>query len=208
VNAFGLEPITGEAATPEQYRALLETRRSVRFYSDKEPSEEEINKLISIVSQSPTGVNQQGITVRVIRGEDAVGRLLKPVRKLIRILSYVGIPQIAGRITGMSHYIALLREGEDVIFRGAPVVLFFHVPRKNATCYSDGVIAASAVMNYAVSMGMGTLWNGIAEKLYPLIRKWHTNETRGKRLTAVLCIGYPSMKPGWKAPPRTCNVLN
>ena len=106
VNAFGLEPLPGNAATPEQYRSLLEIRRSTRFYTDKVPSEEAIDTLISVVSQSPTGVNKQGITVRVIKGSDAVGRLLKPVRKLLRILSFTGLLQIIGKITGMSNYIA------------------------------------------------------------------------------------------------------
>ena len=207
-NAFGMEPIPENAAAPKQYRALLESRRSIRFYSDKVPSEEDISKLISIVSQSPTGVNAQGIIVRVISGTDNIRRLLEPVRKMLDILSFTGLPHIIGKITGMTAHIKSLRAGEDAIFRGAPVVLFFHVPRKNITGYTDGVIAASAVMNYAVSMGMGTLWNGIAEKIYPFVKSWHTREARGTRLTAVLCIGYPALKPKWKAPERIYSILN
>jgi len=74
-NAFGLEPLPVNAVTPQQYMSLLETRRSIRFYSDKIPSEDEIDTLISVLSQSPTGVNKQGITVRVVSGSEAVGRL-------------------------------------------------------------------------------------------------------------------------------------
>ncbi len=207
-NAFGMEPLPGKALTPQQYRELLETRRSIRFYSDKVPSEEEINTLLSVLTQSPTGVNLQGITVRVISGPDAVSNLVKPVRKMLDILSFTGFTQIIGKITGMSDYIERFRGGEDVIFRGAPVVLFFHVPRKNPTGYTDGVIAATAVMYHAVSMGMGTLWNGIAEKLYPFARSWHTPRTRGTRLSAVLCVGYPALEPKWKAPSRIYSVLN
>lgn len=207
-NAFRLDPLTGNAATQHQYRALLETRRSIRKYSDKVPSEEEINVLLSVLSQSPTGVNKQGITVRVVSGADAVANLLEPVRKMLKILSYTGIPQVAAKIAGMSDYIGRLRRGEDIIFWEAPVVLFFHVPRSNLTGYTDGVIAASAVMNHAVSMGMGTLWNGIAEKLYLITRSWHTSQTRRTKLTAVLCIGYPALQQKWKAPARFYNVLN
>ena len=202
-----MEPLPENPATPKQYRTLLESRRSIRSYSDILPSEEEINELISIVSQSPTGVNSQGIIVRAISGSENVSRLVEPVRRMLRILSFTGLPYLIGRITGMTAYIKSLRGGEDVIFRGAPGVLFFHVPRKNITGDTDGVIAASAVMNYAVSMEMGTLWNGVAEKIYPFVRSWHTRETRGTRLTAVLCIGYPAMKPKWKAPERIYNYL-
>ena len=207
-NAFGLEPLPVNAATPQQYISLIETRRSIRFYSDKVPSEDEIDTLISVLSQSPTGVNKQGITVRVVSGSEAVSRLLKPVQKMLKILQLTGLLHVIGKITGMSDYIERLREEEDVIFRGAPVVLFFHVPRKNPTGYADGVIAATAVMYHAVSMGMGTLWNGVAEKIYPYIASWHTQAAKGTRITAVLCIGYPELEPKWKAPPRTYNVVN
>ena len=207
-NAFALESLTGNAAKPQQFRSLLEARRSIRFYSDKVPSEDEIGTLISVVSQSPTGVNKQGIIVRVVKGADAVGSLVKPVRKMLKILSLTGLLHIIGKITGMSDYIARLRAGEDMIFRGAPVVLFFFVPRKNPTGRSDGVIAATAVMYNAVSMGMGTLWNGVAERIYPGVGSWHTPQTRGTKLTAVLCVGYPALEPKWKAPPRVYSVLD
>ncbi len=207
-NAFGLEPLPGNTATEQQYRSLLETRRSIRYYSDKVPSEDEINTLISVVSQSPTGVNKQDITVRVIRGTDAVAELLNPVEKILKILSFTGLLHIIGKITGMSDYIRRLKRGEDMIFRGAPVVLFFFVPRKNPTGRTDGVIAATAVMYHAVSMGMGTLWNGVAERIYPFTGAWHTQKTRGTRLTAVLCVGYPAIEPKWNAPPRIYKVSN
>lgn len=206
VNAFGMEPLPEKAITPQQFRELLETRRSIRFYSDKVPSEDEISTLTSVLSQSPTGVNLQGVIVRIICGPQAVGRLLEPVRKLLKILEFTGLLRILGKISGQSGYIDRLRGGEDVIFRGAPVVLFFHVPRKNPTGRTDGVIAATAVMYHAVSMGMGTLWNGIAEKLYPFTGAWHTSRTRGTRLTAVLCIGYPALEPRWKAPERGFDI--
>ena len=208
MNVFGLESLRGNAATEQQYRALLETRRSIRFYSDKVPSEDEIDTLISVLSQSPTGVNKQGITVRVIRGSDAVKKLLKPVHRMLKFLSFTGLLHIIGKITGMSDYIGRLRGGEDMIFRGAPVVLFFFVSRKNPTGYTDGNIAAAAVMYHAVSMGMGTLWNGVAERIYPFTRSWHTQQTRRTRLTAVLCVGYPALEQKWKAPSRDYRILD
>ncbi len=206
-NSFGLEPLPGNAATEQQYRSLLEIRRSIRYYSDKVPSEDEISALTSVLSQSPTGVNQQGITVRVVKGPDAVGRLVKPVQKMLKILHFTGLLHIIGKITGMSDYIGRLRGGEDMIFRGAPVVLFFFVPRRNPTGRTDGVVAATAVMYQAVSMGMGTLWNGVAERIYPFVGSWHTARTSKTRLTAVLCVGYPALQPKWKAPPRIYKVF-
>ncbi|MBN2585873.1 MAG: hypothetical protein JXR55_01145, partial [Candidatus Fermentibacteraceae bacterium] len=99
-------------------------------------------------------------------------------------------------------------KGEDPVFRGAPVIMFFFVPRGNITGRADGIIAATTVMYRASSMGMGTLWNGVAEKLYPLFRSWHSPSTRGMRLTAVLCAGYASIEPLQKAPEREYRVIS
>lgn len=203
-NCFGFDhiPDPEDICSSEKYLKLLEARRSIRHFSAITPSEEEINNVLSVLSQSPTGVNKQGITIRVVRGDEAVEGLLRPVKKLLRILDCTGISFLIGKLTGMSAYLRKLREGRDVIFRGAPVVLFFHVPRSNITGRTDGIIAAVTVMHHAVTLGYGTLWNGIAEKLYQLIPSWHSSETKGTRLTAVICMGYPEITPVFKAPSR------
>lgn len=203
-NCFGFErvPDSEDICSSEKYLKLLEARRSIRYYSPITPSEEEISNVLSVLSQSPTGVNNQGITVRVVRGLEAVEELLRPVKKMLRILDCTGISFLIGKLTGMSAYLRKLREGKDIIFREAPVVLFFHVPRSNITGRTDGIIAATTVMQHAVTLGYGTLWNGIAEKLYQLLPSWHSRDTKGTRLTAVLCMGYPEITPEWKAPPR------
>lgn len=203
-NAFGLDPAADPDSipSPKEYRALLERRRSIRFYTDKVPSEELINELVSVVAQCPTGRNSQGMTVRAVRGFHCVEELFRPVRRALKVLSLTGIPFLLGRVTGTGDHIERIIEGEDLIFRGAPVVLFFFVPRSNITGHSDGVIAASTVTLHAESLGMGTLWNGVAQKLYPFFRSWHRSGTGGMRLAAVLCAGYPSVSPLQNPPPR------
>ncbi|MFO8184857.1 MAG: 4Fe-4S binding protein [Candidatus Aegiribacteria sp.] len=204
-NAFGLDPVADPDSmpSPKEYRTLLERRRSIRFYSDKVPSEDQIKELVSVVDQCPTGRNSQGITVRAVRGFECVEELFRPVRRVLDFLSPTGIPFLLGRITGMGDHMRRIREGEDLVFRGAPAVLFFFVPRGNVTGYADGVIAATAVSLHGVSMGMGTLWNGVAQKLYPFFRSWHPSGTGGMRLAAVLCVGYPSVIPLRNPPPRS-----
>ena len=204
-NAFGLDPVADpdSMASPEEFRTLLGRRRSIRYYTDKIPSEEQIKELISVLDQCPTGRNAQGVTVRAVRGFQCVEGLFRPVRRALKILWLTGIPSLLGKMTGMGDHIRRIRKGDDLIFRGAPVVLFFFVPRGNVTGRSDGVIAATAVTLHGVSMGMGTLWNGVAQKLYPFFRSWHDSGTRGMRLAAVLCVGYPSVRPLQSPPPRS-----
>ncbi len=188
--------------------ALSKTRRSVRKYRDKIPSDEQMNELLSILGQTPTGRNSQGVTVRVLRGGDVAEGLLAPLRKLLDLLAHAGITFLLGKLTGTGEYLDRLRKGEDMVFRGAPVIMFFFVPRGNITGRADGIIAATTVMYRAASMGMGTLWNGVAEKLYPFFRSWHPHSTRGLRLTAVLCAGFASLEPLQKAPEREYRVIS
>lgn len=207
-NAFGLEPFDPAGMTgPAGFRKMLEARRSVRCFRHNSPGEDEIGKLLSVLDQCPTGRNAQGLLVRVASGEGVPERFSRPLVRLAGILSRTGLLQLAGALTGTGRMLARLAGGEDVVFRGAPVILFFFVPRKNPTGRADGIIAAATVMHHATSMGMGTLWNGVAERLYPFVRSWHRPETAGMRLTAVLCAGYPGREPLGTVPGRDCRIL-
>jgi len=206
-NCFALEQV-GNGCSSEPLKALLQARRSCRFYQDRPLSEEDLTELLSTTGFSPTGTNAGGIHVRVVNGRNLVEELLEPVRKFLLAACRTGLPQLAGKLSGHGDWINRFREGEDLLFRGAPTVLFFHVPRKNATCRSDGIIAATITTLYAESMGISTLWNGFAEAFYPLVRSWHTPETKRMKLTAILCAGYPSRKPLWKLPPRDFTIVN
>jgi len=206
-NAFGLKPLEHEGIPgPEGFRRLLENRRSVRCFSDRIPSEEEIRELLSILDQCPTGRNAQGLLVVTARGEGASNRFSGPVVRLARMLRRTGLLQLAGALTGMRRVFARLAGGEDLVFRDAPVVIFFFVPGRNPTGRTDGVIAATTVMYHAVSMGLGTFWNGVAERLYPLFPSWHLAGTSGMRLTAVLCAGYPGREPFGMFPGRDYRI--
>ena len=209
VNAYGLDSFGSDftPAEPKELKDLMRGRRSVRKYKDKVPSEEEIRAIVSVLSQSPTGQNSQGVHVTAIVGRKRVRQLYSSVRKMLKILSRTGLLWLAGRISGMSDYFRRVRDGEDLVFRDAPVVLFFHVPGGNVMAQSDGLIAATYVMLHAESMGLGTLWNGVAEKIYPLMRSWHRKEFRGKKLTAVLCLGYSKAEAPRPAPDRKYHIL-
>lgn len=208
-NAYRLESFGSEYRPSDSsaLKDLMRTRRSVRKFESRPPSEEEIRRVISVLSQVPTGQNSQGIQVTAMVGRKRVRELYSAVRRLLRILSRTGLLWLAGKISGMSGYFRRVLDGEDLVFRDAPVVLFFHVPRSNVMAKSDGIIAATYVMLHAESMGLGTLWNGVAEKVYPLIGSWHMKEFRGKKLTAVLCLGYSKEEAPRPAPKREYDTL-
>jgi nitroreductase/NAD-dependent dihydropyrimidine dehydrogenase PreA subunit len=207
-NCHGLEPVpVGPFCSPENFRQLAASRRSIRHFSTEELSDVQLEELLSVVRYCPTGVNAQGITVVAWRGEAVRRELFAPIAALLRRLRFTGLPWLAGLLSGRGRVITRIAGGEDLVFCRAPLVLFFFVPRGNPTGQSDGVIAAATVMHQAGAMGLGTLWNGVARALYPLMRGWHTAAPRGGRLTAVLCAGTPFSSPGWLVPGRDWTLV-
>ncbi len=206
-NCFALDDPVGEGCSSTALTDLLSARRSCRFFRPDPLSGEDLDRLLSIAGYSPTGCNAGGLLIRAFNGIEAVEGLLEPVQRFFRLACRSGIPQLVAQISGHGDELRRLRSGEDLLFRGAPAVLFFHVPKSNAMCRTDGIIAATLVMAHAGTMGISTLWNGFAEAFYPLVPGWHAAATRGTRLTAVLCAGYPSRKPLWGLPPRDFSTL-
>lgn len=174
---------------------LASTRRSVRLFEDRDVPRETLGRLLEIAGYSPTGTNAQGLRIISVGGAARVRSMLcAPLRKLVGALWRAGILRVAGLLSRRTAFVKRLASGEDLVFRGAPLVLFFMVPRRNPTWRSDGVIAATLVMMRAHEMGLGAFWNGVAEVLYPLAGRWRLPGTRGCRLAAVLCVGFPSMR--------------
>ena len=196
-DAFGTGlPLAGPGAgvSSDDLIGLLSGRRSMRIWSGRDLSIERIEELLRVVGLSPTGVNARGVHVRICNGTDRVRELFEPVRRCVRALSMIGLAGVIGRATGFAGAVRRISAGEDMVFRGAPAVLFFHYDRgRSRTGRQDAVIAASLVMVHAETMGLGTRWNGVAERLYPLFRSWRRGAGRGMVLAAVLCVGEPGL---------------
>ena len=198
-NCFRLEAATdGDKSPPEELLSrIIENRRSLRTYLDKELDENVITSLLSPVGYSPTGHNDQGIQVSVLAGREHVRkRVLIPIVRVLRILDcFRLISLMAG--SGRS-LLQRLKEGEDLITWGAPCILLFKAPMRNVTGSTDCVIAASLVSVKAETMGIGTLWNGVLKVLAPFLGLG--------RASAVICVGYPALKKYQNLPEREWKV--
>jgi ferredoxin len=206
-NCFALDPQPSVLPDGDSVRDLLASRRSCRFFLPDPLSGAEIDRLLSAVGYSPSGTNAGGLVIRVVNGREEVGRLLDAARGFVRTACRTGIPQLITKMAGMGGALRRFRSGEDLLFREAPAVLFFHVPRGNVTWRTDGVIAAANVVAMASAIGVSTLWNGFAGLFYPLVRAWHHPSARGTRLAAVLCAGRASKRPLREVPAREFTAL-
>ncbi len=155
-------PLAGNLPTPEQLATLMRGRRSVRRYAERQVADEQIEFLLSTVASAPTGVNNRQVLFTVI--DDP--RVMDDLRRLVygtldTIIREDRLP------AGMEFFRAMvedaLKNGRDNIFRGAPHLLIVSAPENSPSPDADCHIALSYFELLAASMGLGTLWSGLAK---------------------------------------------
>jgi nitroreductase len=189
----------GEPGWSGGLEGLLQRRRTARIFGPLLPGD--LDELLEVAGLSPTGTNACGLVVEIVEGS-GVAVLAGRIRRLTDPLRRCGLLGLAGAVSGYGRWLGRLAAGEDLVFRGAPAVLFFDVPRRNPTRREDAVIAATIVMLKAEEMGLATMWNGIALRLGPLLGR----PGRGLARVAVLCAGRRVLEPR-RLPPRDYRIV-
>lgn len=161
----------------------LTTRRSIRRYTDKQVSREELDRVLLAGTCAPSGMNRQSaIIVAVTNSAD--------VAELSRLNCAV-----KGR-TGDAFY-------------GARTVLVVLADADSPYAVYDGSLVMGNIMNAAHAIGLGTCWIHRAKEVFEtaegkaLLKKWGVE---GDYVGVGNCvIGYPDETPEMK--PRKENYI-
>lgn len=153
--------LKGNTPSAEQMEVLIKARRSVRFYKKKPVEPETIAHLLDVVAHCPTGVNNRQLLFTVIEDQGTMGKLRRETMEGIRkAVEDKLLPQ------GLEFFEGILGawdKGQDVIFRGAPHLLVVSSPKDGPSPEADTLIALSYFELMASSMGLGTVWDGLAK---------------------------------------------
>ena len=153
-------------AEPEKVLSLIKNRRSFRKYKHENLDTETMNKLKNMLHWTPTGVNNHSLHFAFIDDVEVMDDFRNYANgKLVDFLNSAAIKNIK---TKFDRYKNAFLRGDDVIFRGAPHMVVVSSPI-NAPCADiDPTIALSYFELYAQSMGIGTVWCGLAYKLFKM----------------------------------------
>jgi nitroreductase len=194
---------------PDVFREIILSRRSVRQFKNQPVSREIIEQIIDVARYAPTASNNQDVGYIVVTDKQLIETIAKNIFTLPSRLynqTKKGIGKIFADITGLSRnrYIRVMkyaqeeniRSGRDFILHDAPVLILIHAPKcKPFTCDNCN-IAATTIINYAHTLGLGTCFIGfmnIALKFNPRLRK-KLGVPGNKRVYATLVMGYPAYR--------------
>ncbi len=153
-------PKCGELPTPEAMLSLIRSRRSIRFYRKENVEPEVMAQLLAMLAWVPTGVNDHRLHFAVVDDLAVMDELRTLVNdKIQAMLSEDPVPAAAQR---MIRYRGQILAGKDVIFRGAPHMIVACTSIEAPCADYDPTIALSYFELYAKSLGLGTVWCGLA----------------------------------------------
>jgi len=152
----------------------------------------------------PTGCNAHSLSFSFIEDKDEMKKFkLLLDSEVSKMSSKLGIVfsmfKQKGFISNLKRFIKykdMFSTGEDVIFRNAPHMVVVSVD-ENAPCSSvDPIIALSYFELYAQTLGLGTLWCGLAKWGFdsaPELEKV-LNLPENHKISYVMLFGYPDEK--------------
>lgn len=157
--------LAGNLPVPEKLETLIKGRRSVRQYKDENMKPEVIQRLLDVSCHAPTGVNFRQVLFTVVDDREIMADLRRETMAgLGRLLREGKLPP--GREYFNDCVRAWEEEGIDTIYRGAPHLVVASAPRDCPTPEADCIIALAYFELFAQSLGVGTVWNGLARWTY------------------------------------------
>lgn len=203
-------PTPEQRADADALSALLQSRRSVRRFTEQPVEQDLLERIIAMSASAPMGIPPWDVGVVTISGFSEVQQLadeivagyrgmLKVVRPRVLSLMRPFIGRV--RYEQLNHFILPLAEsyvhghqqGRDKLFWNAPAVLIFHKsPYAEA---ADATIACTYAMLAAESLGLGSCIIGGAAPIIqrnPAICRQLSIPVNNKPAIALI-LGYPAV---------------
>ncbi len=198
---------------PVVYKSIAMTRRSVRQYKDTPVSQDVINEVIHLANYSPTASNSQHVKYIVVSKKETLNLISQkifgfaskvfqftnrfPGKILYDLVKKFDTSETLSRyIDPLQYYIDETKKGRDFILHNAPTLILIHGPKKGSFSSINCNIAATNIINYAHSQGLGTCYIGFLNLSLKFSKKLRSiiQVPKNRVVYACLIIGYPSYR--------------
>jgi nitroreductase len=155
-------PLNGTLPDSTQMELLIQGRRAVRQYKPENIEPDVMQKLLGVASYAPTGRNSRQVRFTLVENRAKLNEIRdEMMEKLVNISRANGFP------AGMEFFCSYVKQweedGTDFVFRGAPHFLVVSAPKSVVTPVEDCLIALTTFEMYAQTLGVGTVWDGLAK---------------------------------------------
>ena len=164
-------PPRQDVATADALAALMQSRRSVRRFKDRDVAPELLDRIVEMAASAPMAIPPWDVGCVTVHGREKVrelaAKLIQGYEGFLKIFRPWVLTLMRPFVRRETHdqfrhfirplaqeYVRGHREGRDVLFWQAPAVLMFHhSPYAEAT---DAAIACTYAMLAAESLGLGS----------------------------------------------------
>jgi nitroreductase/Pyruvate/2-oxoacid:ferredoxin oxidoreductase delta subunit len=181
----------GDIST-EDIGFYLKKRRSVRHFTKEPVPREKVLEILDIARYAASGTNGQPVQWLVVHDPERVRKIAGLTIEWMKTLVNTSHP-MSGYVPSL---ISAWENGNDIICRDAPHLLFAHIPEENPIASVDAIIALTHFDITAPAFGVGTCWAGFvaaAATSYEPLQK-ELGFPAGRKSAYAILFGHPLYK--------------
>jgi nitroreductase/NAD-dependent dihydropyrimidine dehydrogenase PreA subunit len=187
-----LVPAGAGSLSPEDLGIYLKKRRSIRHFTSDPVPRDTILEMLDIARYAASGGNGQPVQWIIVHDPEKVRTIAGLTIEWMKTLLHTSHP-MSGYVPGL---IRGWESGYDVICRGAPHLLFAHIPEDNPVAAADAIIALTHFDIAGPAFDVGTCWAGFvagaASSYEPLGKE--IGIPAGRKCAYALMFGHPQYK--------------
>ena len=172
-----------------EFLELLEKRRAIRHFEDREVSLEIIREIIKESCLAPSAANGQPWRFIIVNNKDLIKKLSDESKR--NLLSYIE----KNSETANKKYEAALRNPDFNVFYNAPCLVFIVGSKETRNLHVDCALAACYFMFSATERGLGTCWVGLGTSIQDPDLLKLIGMPEDHSIVAPLILGYPKSIP-------------
>ena len=180
---------------------VLEKRRTIRDFSDKEVTDEVLEKVLSAAFKAPTNDHLRQFEFIVVRGQENIARLISPVAENTKNIQQAGLEAAAGVMDkdGYAMFVDALPKQQRMLMQSNCLVLPFFRQKECSLChptdqsslnyFASAWAAVENILLAATAEGLACAFR-IPISNEPEYVKHLVNAPEEYEFTCFLAIGY------------------